>query len=521
MLWRCAAIHWHSQLASIPCRCYTCWQCAIATVRSVCMRACMDPTAYQLASLNLWHARLSAVLLACQGQVVGCGVQSIQQQCTTAAESALVVKKLIKLGLTVVGQGSIQPCNYPTLGNNIRNPALGSRLAGGGTSGAVAAIASRRADLAVSSDYLGSLRLPAACMGLYAYVGTPNCLGAFDSKNYVSMPSNSQQDATTHQAAADGTASSSNETAGSDGTAPEMDSDTPSISRTPRSNNIESVGMAAAELPVLCRVAACLGLPGAANLRHEVTQIVVAEDMFQQCDPDMSPGVLVVKRAVLSWAGQEQAGSVQLLDFLAANTHSWKRLAATAGIADSAGSLEKQPSSVVLGALKHAAKLLYHAELADRYSAVAAAASAEELGLEVAAALQSGATTDEQQLALASSVAHETQDVLRTAVKKDVVVVMPITPSAPPRLDASSEQMQSWLDRTHAFAALTALGGCPSVVLPVGTLPDGAPLSLALFGQARTDQRLLAVADRLVPHIQVSINHTISTVLTSVTLVTV
>jgi hypothetical protein len=37
-------------------------------------------------------------------------------------------------------------------------------------------------------------------------------------------------------------------------------------------------------------VSSCLGVPGAANLRHEVTQVVVAEDLFQLCEVEMSPG---------------------------------------------------------------------------------------------------------------------------------------------------------------------------------------------------------------------------------------
>lgn len=87
-------------------------------------------------------------------------------------------------------------------------------------------------------------------------------------------------------------------------------------------------------------------------------------------------------------------------------------------------------------------------------------------------------------------------------MKKDVVVVIPCVPGAPPRLDAPAATADSWLAHAHAFACITALGGCPAVVLPVGSLPDGAPLGLCLFGQSRTDQRLLAVADKLVPHIQ-------------------
>lgn len=92
---------------------------------------------------------------------------------------------------------------------------------------------------------------------------------------------------------------------------------------------------------------------------------------------------------------------------------------------------------------------------------------------------------------------------MKAAVRRDVVIVVPCIPAAPPRLDCPEDARSAWLQRCHAFSALSTLAGCPSVVLPTGTLPNGGPLALALFGQTRTDQRLLAVADKLMPHIQV------------------
>lgn len=53
-------------------------------------------------------------------------------------------------------------------------------------------------------------------------------------------------------------------------------------------------------------------------------------------------GLLCMKRAVLQWAGQEQAGSVQLLPFLESNCRSWSNLAAAAGEARPADWSDKQ-----------------------------------------------------------------------------------------------------------------------------------------------------------------------------------
>jgi hypothetical protein len=106
------------------------------------------------------------------------------------------------------------------------------------------------------------------------------------------------------------------------------------------------------------------------------------------------------------------------------------------------------------------------------------------------------------------------QDLLSKAVKHDVVVVVPCVPAAPPRLDAPQQEAQSWLARAHAFAALTSLGACPCVVLPVAPASTAArdagsasgPLSLALFGHSRSDQRLLTVAERLAIGAQVCVS---------------
>jgi hypothetical protein len=135
---------------------------------------------------------------------------------------------------------------------------------------------------------------------------------------------------------------------------------------------------------------------------------------------------------------------------------------------------------------------------------------------------------------------HTPQELLNQAVKHDVVVVLPCVPAAPPRVDAPQQQRDSWLSLAHAFAALTSAGACPCVVLPVARAGEartaggwdrassgggsggggggaaGAaverapaapprPLSLAVFGHSRSDQRLLAVAERLALHAQVRV----------------
>lgn len=50
----------------------------------------------------------------------------------------------------------------------------------------------------------------------------------------------------------------------------------------------------------------------------------MAQDLFDLCAPEMHPGAVAVKKAILKWAGAEQSGAVNLVKFLMANTSAWQ-----------------------------------------------------------------------------------------------------------------------------------------------------------------------------------------------------
>jgi tetratricopeptide (TPR) repeat protein len=120
----------------------------------------------------------------------------------------------------------------------------------------------------------------------------------------------------------------------------------------------------------------------------------------------------------------------------------------------------------------------------------------------IATALQSGAAATKPQLETAKKVAEAVRDLLKGSIKRDIILVLPIVPSAAVRLDAAPAVQESFLERVHQFAAVSALAGLPSVIVPVGRVKDGAELCIAFCAQQRNDQRLLAVAAKLLPFIQ-------------------
>lgn len=47
---------------------------------------------------------------------------------------------------------------------------------------------------------------------------------------------------------------------------------------------------------------------------------MVAQDLFDLCAPEMQPAIVALKKAILKWAGSDQAGAVQLVRGCGRNT---------------------------------------------------------------------------------------------------------------------------------------------------------------------------------------------------------
>ncbi|KAG2489697.1 hypothetical protein HYH03_011806 [Edaphochlamys debaryana] len=232
--------------------------------------------------------------------------------------SAAAVVKLAAAGALVVGKSSMQPLGMDTVGANYGNPYNKAHVAGGGHTGSAAAVATGLSRAALCSDLLGSSRLPAACCGLYCYTSTPGALG------HANAAAASAAAAATAAAASAAAASAAATGAAAVGpAAPEA--------------HLGSLAVMASDPGVMMKVAQALGAPGSYNLRGELVRFVVAEDLFAACAVEYQPAALAVKRAILKWAGSEQAGAVQLCRFLADNSGGWSGIEPDPLLADIGG----------------------------------------------------------------------------------------------------------------------------------------------------------------------------------------
>ena len=92
-----------------------------------------------------------------------------------AERDASIVASLKKAGAVVVGKTLMDEAAFGALGDNpwygrVHNPARNGYTAGGSSAGSAAAVASGEADLALGTDTLGSVRIPASYCGVVGYV---------------------------------------------------------------------------------------------------------------------------------------------------------------------------------------------------------------------------------------------------------------------------------------------------------------------------------------------------------------
>ncbi|MET0967986.1 MAG: amidase [Tardiphaga sp.] len=109
------------------------------------------------------------------GRAATCGLA--QPPRAPASQTAPVLARLITLGAQLAGFTEMTPLAYePSGGNPLRrrpvNPWHADHICGGSSSGSAVAVAAGLVPVALGSDTAGSLRIPAHCCGVTAWVPT-------------------------------------------------------------------------------------------------------------------------------------------------------------------------------------------------------------------------------------------------------------------------------------------------------------------------------------------------------------
>src|SRR5579863_2193597 len=83
--------------------------------------------------------------------------------------TAPAVELLLQAGARLVGMTRTDSGGFGVTSPGVKNPVLPGRSVGGSSGGAAAAVAAGLADLGLGTDTGGSVRIPAACTGLFGF----------------------------------------------------------------------------------------------------------------------------------------------------------------------------------------------------------------------------------------------------------------------------------------------------------------------------------------------------------------
>ena len=83
--------------------------------------------------------------------------------------TAPIVDRLLRAGAHLVGMTKTDAGGFGVTGCDVCNPVFPDRITGGSSSGSAAAVSAGFADLALGTDTAGSLRIPAACVGVIGF----------------------------------------------------------------------------------------------------------------------------------------------------------------------------------------------------------------------------------------------------------------------------------------------------------------------------------------------------------------
>lgn len=352
------------------------------------------------------------------GQPTGAGNPDVREQAEPAPMSATAVERLVEAGATCVGKTHTAETAYSLSGVNEHygtpvHPTDPGRDPGGSSSGSAVAVASGLVDLALGTDTAGSVRVPASYCGV---IGMRPTHGRVPSEGVFPL-------------------------------APRFD----------------TVGWLARDGQVARRVGEAL--LGTGRRRGRITQLLVAEDMLEMCDPGvaeaLSGAIGRVSMALLrtpepirfwglgeaeQWA--DTFRTLQRADAWRANRHWIERLHPTFGPTTS-----------------------------HRWEEAASVTSAEEAEAERVAALLT-----ERVWELLSGGA---------------VMIVPTAPGVAPRLDLDTAAASEVRGRLMTFSVLAPLARAPQISLPLAEV-DGLPVGLGVVAGPGADELLLDLAAFLV-----------------------
>ncbi|KAK9794378.1 hypothetical protein WJX73_002477 [Symbiochloris irregularis] len=264
----------------------------------------------------------------------------------------------------------------------------------------------------------------------------------------------------------------------------------PSGGVVPVAGTLDSLSLVSRDPHVLQRIGSALKLPGGSFHKGKLLRLVIAEDLFSECDEVVRKAKNAFVYAAHKWPGNDYVQPTSFAQWLAKNVPSARHLLSP----DVA-----QGSMMVLEAIRHAGVALQYREFLTHHGDLGEPSSGP-LNEELAEQLDNcrKLSNTPSIMARAEAVQQELSTALREVCKDGLVFVLPALPAAPPARSGNQEEWNAFEAVAMQFGAIAALAGIPQVNVPID-IPGQGPLSIALLGLAKSDMSLIDIALRMAP----------------------
>jgi len=352
------------------------------------------------------------------GQVTGVGNPGVRARGVAAAHHADAVARLLADGAELIGTTHTAETAYSLSGVNEHyptpvNPADPARDPGGSSSGSAVAVAAGLADIALGTDTAGSIRVPASYCGI---------IGMRPTHGRVPV----------------------------DGVFP----------LAPR---FDTVGWMARDGQLARRMGEVL--LGTGRRRGRITQLLVAEDMFEMCEP----GVADALSSAASTVASALLRTPEPIRF-------W-------GI----GEAEEWPDAFRV--LQRADAWRTHRDWIEREQ--------PEFGETAARRWAEASRVTADEVREAERTAALLTERVWELLSGGAVMVLPTAPGPAPLLDADPAAVRDQRSLLMTFTVVAPLSRAPQISLPLADV-DGLPIGLGLMAGPGADELLLDVGAFLV-----------------------